>query len=92
MRRVPEFYCSLVLERRCAHTLTSAMLESEGLQELCSGFVSRSYVTQGAQELATLSRQAKDLLSRRRLPDAPWPEPLIERLLSVRFMDPLLND
>lgn len=54
------------------------------MQALCSGLVSSSYVQQGAQELAALSKQAKDLLSRRCLPTTGWPEAAIERLLAVR--------
>lgn len=61
------------------------MLEAEELQKLCHAFVSQGYVSQGAQELTACSNKVKDLLSRRRMPEEGWPEPMIERFLSVRF-------
>jgi hypothetical protein len=67
--------------------LRVSMLEDEQLKALCSTLVSQAYVTQGAQELATLNRQVKDLLSRRRMPEVGWSEHAIERLLWVRPLD-----
>ena len=57
----------------------------EKMDELCSTFVSKSYVQQGFQELAARSKQTKDILSRRRLPESGWDEMTIERFLSVRM-------
>ena len=62
------------------------MLETEDLRALSKSFVSSSYVDQGAQELVSASKRAKDLLSRRRMPETGWSEANIERLLSVRHL------
>ena len=58
------------------------MLEHDDLRVLCHGLVSAAYVDQGVQELQTLSKGAKALLSTRRLPEEGWSEAAIERLLA----------
>jgi hypothetical protein len=59
------------------------MLEQEALLELASGLVPRSYVNQGRDEIFAQNKLAKSLLSCRAMPENPWPETAIERLLSV---------
>ena len=50
---------------------------------LACGFVSKSYISQGAQALNARRRQIKALLSSRRLPEEGWDDASIEMLLQV---------
>jgi hypothetical protein len=50
---------------------------------LACGFVSKSYINQGAQALNARKRQIKALLSSRRLPEQGWDDASIEMLLQV---------
>jgi hypothetical protein len=50
---------------------------------LAARLVSPSYISQGAQALATRRRLVKALLSSRRLPQRGWDEATIEMLLTV---------
>ena len=52
--------------------------------ELATGFVSRTYIEQGSQALATRRRLIKTLLSQRKLPQAGWDEATIEMFFKVR--------
>jgi hypothetical protein len=61
------------------------MIESEELAALCKTFISQSYVSQGVQELRSCAKDVKALLSQRCMPQRGWSEPMIERLLSVRY-------
>lgn len=63
------------------------MLEHESLQELARGLVTPSYVRQGADEILAQNKLAKSLLSCRAMPEHPWPEAAVERLLSVWLPD-----
>lgn len=64
------------------------MLGSQELEGLCNSFISKSYVSQGVQELRSCSKDLKTLLSQRGMPKQGWSEAMIERLLSVRFSIP----
>lgn len=51
--------------------------------EIACQLVSRSYVSQGAQELAKRQRKVKTLLSERRLPSEGWDDATIESFIQV---------
>jgi O-phospho-L-seryl-tRNASec:L-selenocysteinyl-tRNA synthase len=70
---------------RCLTCLvsTQVMIEGEGVAELCSSFISKSYASQGIQGLRSCTKEVKALLSQRQLPQRGWTEVMIERLLSV---------
>lgn len=64
------------------------MLDGDGINDLCSHFVSDAYINQGIQELKYCTKAVKNVLSRRQLPEEGWSESLIERLFSdISMMD-----